>query len=290
MMGRLIKIGRVARSGKPKPRKAPLGKHELERAKPEPEKTGAAEPTQPSAPAAPAQVPRQPLAAPKKASPPKKSREEQAQEFFKAAERGDYTEVERLYRQNPWVEGIVDGKRPLAAAAKNGHVDVVHFLIEKEKKKYQAESPDKRKSSMELYLNALEGETANTALCLAAANGHGSIVGLLVKAGANMEWGNRNWNTPLLLAAKNGHGSVVKLLLFYGANPNHLNKEHKSALDLAIESKDKWCKKHIKKSKGKKGKQVLEEEENMRKLEHRAQVEELMRKHRASKPGEEWWK
>ncbi|KAJ5523286.1 ankyrin [Penicillium frequentans] len=54
-------------------------------------------------------------------------------------------------------------------------------------------------------------------LSLAAENGHGTVVELLLEKGANLNAKDHGDRTPLFHAAKNGHTSVVKLLLEWGA-------------------------------------------------------------------------
>src|SRR5205085_10263785 len=63
----------------------------------------------------------------------------------------------------------------------------------------------------------LRREDGKTALMLAAAHGHKTLVPFLLSAGAVIgEW-DRGGETALMLAAANGHESVVNLLLNAGA-------------------------------------------------------------------------
>ncbi|CAK7274112.1 hypothetical protein SEPCBS119000_006003 [Sporothrix epigloea] len=63
----------------------------------------------------------------------------------------------------------------------------------------------------------------NTPLQIAALNGYGNIVKLLIDAGCNLECVNHDKDTPLLDAVDNGHLEVVKLLLDAGVNPRKAN-------------------------------------------------------------------
>lgn len=102
-----------------------------------------------------------------------------------------------------------------------------------------------------------------SALALAALNGHQEIVRILVEAGARINasgWGALhyavfngqadivrylveqggdvnarapNHHTALMLAARNGHGEIVRILLAAGANPNLGDLEGNTALGIA---------------------------------------------------------
>ena len=60
-------------------------------------------------------------------------------------------------------------------------------------------------------------EEGDTALCLAASQGHAELVGLLLSAGADVELRGREGATPLVEACIGGHLDVLKLLLNKGA-------------------------------------------------------------------------
>ena len=64
-----------------------------------------------------------------------------------------------------------------------------------------------------LELNAQEETSFNTALCLAAREGHYDIVERLVAAGCDVDLSNAAGKTPLYMACVHGHADIVRLLL-----------------------------------------------------------------------------
>ena len=54
----------------------------------------------------------------------------------------------------------------------------------------------------------------------AAREGHRGVVGILLKAGAEVNKRDKNWSTPLINAVARGHRHVAKMLLDSGADPN----------------------------------------------------------------------
>lgn len=118
-----------------------------------------------------------------------------------------------------------------------------------------------------------EDESGNSALHLAALNGHPKIIDILIDYGASVDprnsvlWtpldcaaakGNVEsvlkllerdspidpidlaYTTPLHLASREGHEAVVKALLEQGADPLLLDHAGKNALDMAIENTHKY--------------------------------------------------
>lgn len=71
------------------------------------------------------------------------------------------------------------------------------------------------------------------ALIMAAQNGHEGIVAQLLAAGAKVAIKDANGRTPLMLAAKNNHEGIVDKLLAAGADVNELSGDNRSALMLA---------------------------------------------------------
>ncbi len=78
--------------------------------------------------------------------------------------------------------------------------------------------------------------TKDTALTLAAEQGHTEIVNLLITNGANVNYINKNYDTALLLAAEQGHTEIVNLLITNGANVNHKTKFGNTALTKAAKN------------------------------------------------------
>ncbi|EPE07265.1 ankyrin repeat protein [Ophiostoma piceae UAMH 11346] len=78
----------------------------------------------------------------------------------------------------------------------------------------------------------------NTPLQIAALNGYGNIVKLLIDAGCNLDCVNYDKDTPLLDAVDNGHLEVVQLLLDAGVNPRKANVNGEEPLDRVDDSVD----------------------------------------------------
>ncbi|CZR64705.1 uncharacterized protein PAC_14604 [Phialocephala subalpina] len=94
-----------------------------------------------------------------------------------------------------------DGRTALAAAADNGHPDVVRYLLERGANLH-ARDP-----------------MMDTPLALAVAQGHIEVVEVLLRAGANPNLKALDGTTTAIIAASNGHASIVERLLFHGADP-----------------------------------------------------------------------
>lgn len=78
----------------------------------------------------------------------------------------------------------------------------------------------------------------NTPLQIAALNGYGNIVKLLIDAGCNIDCVNYDRETPLLDAVDNGHLEVVKLLLDAGVSPRKANVNGEEPLDRVTDDID----------------------------------------------------
>ncbi|KAL3829641.1 hypothetical protein ACJIZ3_018443 [Penstemon smallii] len=73
-----------------------------------------------------------------------------------------------------------------------------------------------------------------TALHMASANGHLSIVDYLIHNGAEVNALNVEKNTPLHWACLNGHIEVLKRLILAGANVSLLNSHERTPVDEAV--------------------------------------------------------
>jgi ankyrin repeat protein len=110
------------------------------------------------------------------------------------------------------VSSKTGGATPLLIACRNGHYDVVQYLL----KKCQA---DVEQSGSVIF----DGETIEgaPALWCASAAGHTSIVKLLVRHGANVNSTTKTNSTPLRAACFDGHFKIVKYLVLHGAGNYH---------------------------------------------------------------------
>ena len=113
---------------------------------------------------------------------------------------------------------------PLLEAAESGHIRKVKNLLAKNKADVNAAN-----------------KSGDTALMLAASEGHTAIVKLLLDAGADPNAQNKNKNTALLKVIFNEEArdngellKIAKLLVDAGIDVNHQNNEGDSALLIAV--------------------------------------------------------
>ncbi len=92
----------------------------------------------------------------------------------------------------------------------------------------------------------VQDQLGHTALVLAAANGHESIVAALIRAGADLDLQDQSGFTALMYAAANGHESIVVALIEAKADLNILaDKKYYAFLYVSKSRPKKW--KNIKK-------------------------------------------
>jgi ankyrin repeat protein len=132
--------------------------------------------------------------------------EEQDKEaVVEAADRGDLDEVRRLVQQDRGLLDAVWGyfawayMSPLTAAAKEGRVEVVRYLL------------DER---ADINLRPLSGCTAIERACI---RGRSEAAALLLARGADTSPRADGW-IPLMGATSTGHTDVVELLLAHGCD------------------------------------------------------------------------
>lgn len=116
------------------------------------------------------------------------------------------------------------GATPLVIACRNGHFDVVQFLLHK------CHADVEQTGSV-----TFDGETIEGAppLWCAAAAGHFGIVKLLAKNSANINSTTRTNSTPLRAACFDGHYEIVKYLAAHGADIEVANRHGHTCLMIA---------------------------------------------------------
>ncbi|MFH4974120.1 hypothetical protein AB6A40_000829 [Gnathostoma spinigerum] len=161
---------------------------------------------------------------------------------------------------NSAFEGDPDRAPPIVVAARNGHVDVVRYLIKKGADvsvtgtvTFDGETVS---GSPALWAAAAAGHygvveclvnegcvdinqptlSDSTPLRGACYDGHLRIVKFLVEGGADIERPNRHGHTPLMIASFRRRIEVVEYLLSKGADPRHISPKGNTALHDAAES------------------------------------------------------
>jgi len=122
------------------------------------------------------------------------------------------------------VSAKTNGATPLVLSCRNGHTDVVEYLV------------DRCSASVEQAGSVtFDGETIEGAppLWCAAAAGHLDIVKLLVKSGANVNSTTKTNSTPLRAACFDGHFEIVKYLVEHNADIEVANRHGHTCLMIA---------------------------------------------------------
>ena len=106
------------------------------------------------------------------------------------------------------VSARTNGATPLVLSCRNGHKEVVEYLVER------CRADVEQAGSV-----TFDGETIEGAppLWCAAAAGHTQIVKLLVERGANVNSTTKTNSTPLRAACFDGHFEIVQFLVEKGA-------------------------------------------------------------------------
>mmetsp|Transcript_28556 Transcript_28556/g.70373 ORF Transcript_28556/g.70373 Transcript_28556/m.70373 type:complete len:416 (+) Transcript_28556:83-1330(+) len=151
------------------------------------------------------------------------------------------------------------GQTPLQVAAEKGFVDIVKILVEQ--LKVEVDVVDEagwtalhwacaiRRSGggaddsiVKILLGAgasigvVTKDKGDTALHLAAANGHFAIVKMLVATGANVNRTNEDGATPVHVAAQRGHADIIAFFNANGADMGRRNSTGNTPLHLASAS------------------------------------------------------
>jgi hypothetical protein len=134
-----------------------------------------------------------------------------------AAKNGDLATVQILIKSDPNLVSSKDddGMTPLHWATKNGHKEVVEFLLA-----HKAE------------VNAKAGDLS-TPLYLAAVYDRRDIAEVLLAHGADPNAKDHEGDTPLHLAAEHGFADVAELLLAHGADVNAVDSDGMTPLHMA---------------------------------------------------------
>ena len=80
----------------------------------------------------------------------------------------------------------------------------------------------------------VDKEDKDTALLVAADNGHEDIVRLLVKYGANVNAVDSDQEPVIMIACRSGHSSVLRILLESGAKTEAKNRYQETTLVIAV--------------------------------------------------------
>ncbi len=172
-----------------------------------------------------------------------------------AAQKGDLEQVKKLTADGFFSKPVDinekdwHGWTALMWAAKEGHLEVVSYLVEKHNNlNEKARKSDKKEffsssswfgftppfgidEDSHSYQNG-----GGTAFIIAAGAGHLEVVRYLIEKGAKLKEKNNDGETALMRAAGNGHLEVVRCLVDKGAALNEKNKVGYTALMLAASS------------------------------------------------------
>ena len=168
-----------------------------------------------------------------------------------AAGQGDLAKVKRLIEQ----EGVdvnmqdPDGATALMSAVREGHYEVVKYLLDKGAKVDAQKLPEgltpliiaamTEQSEMVRLLLARGANVnllspAGTALSLATFQGYSEIVNILLANGATPDVQDEQGNTPLIIAVSKNEANIVRSLLQRDANTDLQDNRRRTALDYAL--------------------------------------------------------
>lgn len=147
--------------------------------------------------------------------------------IYIAAKEGDvrklktYLSTRKQEEVKTLVHSLTNGATPLVMAAKNGHYEVVQYLVE------NCHADVEYAGSV-----TFDGETIDGAppLWCAAAAGHLDIVKYLIKKTANVNSTTLTNSTPLRAACFDGHFDIVKYLVEFRADIEIANRHGHTCL------------------------------------------------------------
>ncbi len=140
--------------------------------------------------------------------------------IFEAAAIGRTTHIARILARQPELVNAFsdDGFQPLGLACFFGHLEAAEYLV-------RAGASLNTPSNNGLGVTPLQS---------AAAGNHASLVGMLLKSGANPNVREGNGFTPLHAAAENGSVEIIEMLILAGADLRMQSNDGKVPLDLAL--------------------------------------------------------
>ena len=163
----------------------------------------------------------------------------------------DINRWSEIDREEDYLDDEYYATTPLYEAARNGHADILHLLLDKGAKPdiadengdtpLKAAAREGRKEAVKLLLDKgadpnMIDDSKNTALHDAARMGHSNVIQMLLDIGADPNIANEGeGETPLHDAATEGHIDTVQLLLKNGADPNVTNRYGETPLDRTLE-------------------------------------------------------
>ncbi|CAB4058972.1 Sex-determining protein fem-1,Protein fem-1 homolog A-A,Protein fem-1 homolog A-B,Protein fem-1 homolog B,Protein fem-1 homolog A,Protein fem-1 homolog CG6966,Protein fem-1 homolog C [Lepeophtheirus salmonis] len=140
------------------------------------------------------------------------------------------------------VSAQTNGATPLVLSCRNGHQEVVEYLVERWAPPLWCAAAAGHAQIVKLLVQ--EGKanvnsttkTNSTPLRAACFDGHYEIVKYLVEHGANIEVANRHGHTCLMIACYKGHLRIAKYLIAIGADVNRKSVKGNTALHDCAES------------------------------------------------------